>query len=111
LLTLDEVVERQLILFVSLNTNKNSRAVSALGRMLLQNLQLMVGDRYLKSPRQDHSSEPTVSVILDEFAPFAHPNFAYLLQTARGSGVALLFAVQSIPQLRSVNRSFADELS
>ncbi|HEU4416368.1 MAG TPA: hypothetical protein VFT65_16385, partial [Candidatus Angelobacter sp.] len=43
LLTLDEIVDQELILFVSLNTNKNARAVTALGRMLLQNLQLMVG--------------------------------------------------------------------
>jgi hypothetical protein len=34
------VIEKELILFVSLNTNKNSKAVTALGRMLLQNMQL-----------------------------------------------------------------------
>jgi LysR substrate binding domain len=37
LLSLDEVIDKELILFVSLNTNKNSKAVTALGRMLLQN--------------------------------------------------------------------------
>jgi type IV secretory system conjugative DNA transfer VirD4/TraG family protein len=110
LLTLDEVIERDLILFVSLNTNKNSRAVTALGRMLLQNLQLMVGERYLDRER-GAGEPPMVSVILDEFAPFAHPNFAQMLQTARGSNVALLFSVQSIPQLRSVSRNFGDEIS
>ena len=46
LLTLDEVIDKELILFVSLNTNKNAKAVTALGRMLLQNLQLIVGQRY-----------------------------------------------------------------
>src|SRR5260370_6455402 len=45
-LSLDEVIDQGLILIVSLNTNKNSRAVRALGRMLLQNLQLMIGKRY-----------------------------------------------------------------
>src|SRR6266852_2406239 len=46
LLSLDEVIEQELILFVSLNTNKNAKAVTALGRMLLQNVQLMIGKRY-----------------------------------------------------------------
>ena len=31
LLSLDEVIDKELILFVSLNTNKNSKAVTALG--------------------------------------------------------------------------------
>jgi len=43
LLTLDDVLENGLILFVSLNANRNQRAVEALGKILLQNIQLMVG--------------------------------------------------------------------
>src|SRR5260370_29009161 len=52
-----------------------------------------------------------VSVVLDEFAPFAYPNFAQILQTARGSNVAFLFSLQSIPQLETVSRGFRDEVS
>lgn len=111
LLTLDEVVDEGLILFVSLNTNKNSRAVTALGRMILQNLQLMVGKRYLNEEERRRFGAPMVSVILDEFAPFAYPNFSQILQTARGSNIGLLFSLQSIPQLRSVSRSFGDDVS
>jgi hypothetical protein len=111
LLTLDKVVDQGLVLFVSLNTNKNARAVTALGRMLLQNLQLMVGKRYLNEQERRRDGRPMVSVILDEFAPFAYPNFAQILQTARGSNIALLFSLQSIPQLRSVSRSFGDDVS
>ena len=51
LLSLDEVIDKELILFVSLNTNKNSKAVTALGRMLLQNMQLMIGKRYENEQR------------------------------------------------------------
>jgi hypothetical protein len=110
LLTLDQVIDQELILFVSLNTNKNIKAVTALGRMLLQNLQLLVGKRYLDEvPRGQ--GRPMVSVILDEFAPFVYPNFAQILQTARGSNIAFLLSLQSIPQLRSVSRSFGDDVS
>lgn len=111
LLTFDDIVAKELILFVSLNTNKNSKAVTALGRMLLQNLQLMVGERYQNSHDKQRYPSPMVSVILDEFAPFAYPNFAQILQTARGSNVALLFSLQSIPQLKNVSRSFGNDVS
>ncbi|HTC92021.1 MAG TPA: type IV secretory system conjugative DNA transfer family protein [Terriglobales bacterium] len=111
LLTLDEVIDQELILFVSLNANRNSRAVTALGRMLLQNLQLMVGKRYQNGHDRLGEGLPMVSVVLDEFAPFAYPNFAQILQTARGSNVAFLFSLQSIPQLETVSRGFRDEVS
>src|SRR5260370_1940830 len=111
LLTLDEVIDRELILFVSLNANRNSRAVTALGRMLLQNLQLMVGKRYQNGHDRLGEGLPMVSVVLDEFAPFAYPNFAQILQTARGSNVACLFSLQSIPQLETVSRGFRVEVS
>lgn len=111
LLTLDEVIDQELILFVSLNANKNAKAVTALGRMLLQNLQLIVGQRYQNEQGRRGEGRPMVSVILDEFAPFAYANFAQILQTARGSNIALLFSLQSIPQLRTVSRSFGDDVS
>jgi hypothetical protein len=107
LLTLDDVIDQKLILFVSLNTNKNPRAVTALGRMLLQSLQLMVANRYLSG----QTNTTPVSVILDEFAPFAYPGFSQILQTARGSNISLLFSLQSIPQLESVSRGFAEDVS
>jgi len=111
LLTLEEVIDRELILFVSLNASKNAKAVTALGRMLLQNLQLVVGSRYLNRKETSPHDQPMVSVLLDEFAPFAHANFAQMLQTARGSNVALLFSLQSIPQLRTVSHNFGDDVS
>jgi len=40
LLSIDEVIEQELILFVTLNVNKNTEPVLALGKMLLQNLHL-----------------------------------------------------------------------
>jgi hypothetical protein len=111
LLTLDEVLEKDLILFVSLNTNRNQRAVEALGKILLQNIQLMVGKRYGQPSGSRSSGEPMVSVILDEFALFAYPGFAQVLQTARGARVSFLFSFQSLPQLRRVSQAFADEVS
>jgi hypothetical protein len=79
LLTLDDVFEKDLILFVSLNTNRNQRAVEALGKILLQNIQLMVGKRYARSAAEKQTDEPMLSVILDEFASYASPGFTQVL--------------------------------
>jgi hypothetical protein len=111
LLSLDEVINKELILFVSLNTNKNSKAVTALGRMLLQNMQLIIGKRYENEQERRREDRPMISIILDEFAPFAYSNFSQILQTARGTNTAFLFALQSLPQLLKVGRGFKDDLS
>jgi hypothetical protein len=111
LLSIDEVIEQELILFVSLNVNKNSKAVTALGRMLLQNMQLVIGKRYENEAERARCDKPMVSVVLDEFAPFAYSNFAQILQTARGTNTAFLFALQSLPQLLRVGRGFQDDIS
>ena len=111
LLTLDDVFEKDLILFVSLNTNRNQRAVEALGKILLQNIQLMVGKRYAQATSDRDADEPMLSVILDEFAPFAYPGFTQVLQTARGARVSFLFSFQSLPQLQRVSQAFSDEVS
>jgi hypothetical protein len=111
LLTLDDVLEQDLILFVSLNANRNQRAVEALGKILLQNIQLMVGKRYAQPASIQRADEPMLSVILDEFAPFAYPGFTQVLQTARGARVSFLFSFQSFPQLQRVSQAFADEVS
>ena len=111
LLTLDEVVEKDLILFVNLNTSKNKRACEALGKILLQNIQLMVGKRYGRSRADRKPNEPMVSMIFDEITPFVFPEFAHNVQTARGAMVSLLFSFQAVPQMQQVSQAFADEIT
>lgn len=111
LLSIDEVIEQELILFVTLNVNKNTEPVIALGKMLLQNLQLVVGKRYESDEQRTRSSRPMFSVVLDEFAPFGYRNFAQILQTARGTHTAFLFSMQSLPQLIHVGRGFKEDVT
>ena len=111
LLSIDEVIEQELILFVSLNVNKNTEPVRALGKMLLQNLQLVVGKRYESEEQRRRANRPLFSVVLDEFAPFGYRNFAQILQTARGTHTAFLFSMQSLPQLMQVGRGFKEDVT
>src|SRR3989441_372371 len=111
LLSIDEVIEQELILFVSLNVNKNTEPVRALGKMLLQNMQLVVGKRYQSEEQRRRTNRPMFSVVLDEFAPFGYRNFAQILQTARGTNTAFLFSMQSLPQLMQVGHGFKEEVT
>ena len=111
LLSIDDVIEQELILFVTLNVNKNTEPVRALGKMLLQNLQLVVGKRYESAGLAGQGSRPLFSVVLDEFAPFGYRNFPQILQTARGTNTAFLFSMQSLPQLMHVGRGFKEDVA
>lgn len=109
ILTLDDVIDNKLILYLSLNANVNAKAVTALGRIVLQNLQLMIGRRYSLS---NHDTQHNfVSVLMDEFAPFAYAEFANIINTARGSNVAFFFAMQNQQQLLKVNEAFRSDLA
>ena len=111
LLSLDDVIDQELILFVTLNVNKNTEPIRALGKMLLQNLQLVVGKRYENETHRRRLNRPLFSVVLDEFAPFGYRNFPQILQTARGTNTAFLFSMQSLPQLMHVGRGFKEDVT
>jgi len=111
LLSLDDVIDQELILVVSLNINKNPEPMRSLGKMLLQNLQLVIGKRYESEEHRLRANRPTLSIVLDEFAPFGYRNFAQILQTARGTNTAFLFSMQALPQLMQVDRGFKEDVS
>ena len=111
LLSINDVIDNELILFVSLNINKNAAPVKALGKMMLQNLQLVVGKRYETETERKRRNKPLFSVVMDEFAPFGYSNFAQILNTARGTNTAFLFSLQSLPQLLEVGKGFQQDVS
>lgn len=111
LLSIDDVIEQELILVVSLNINKNPEPMRSLGKMILQNLQLVIGKRYESEEHRLRSNRPILSVVLDEFAPFGYRNFAQILQTARGTNTAFLFSMQALPQLMQVDPGFKEDVS
>jgi hypothetical protein len=111
LLSIDDVIEQELILVVSLNINKNPEPMRSLGKMILQNLQLVIGKRYESEEHRLRINRPMLSVVLDEFAPFGYRNFAQILQTARGTNTAFLFSMQALPQLMQVDRGFKEDVS
>ena len=63
LLSINDVIEQELILFVTLNVNKNTEPVRALGKMLLQNIQLVVGKRYESEEERKRVNRPLFSIV------------------------------------------------
>jgi hypothetical protein len=104
LISIEEIIERGEILCISLNTSANDATTTALGRMILQNIQMVIGARYEQSSRDVYM--PFVSVTMDEFAPIAYHNFASIVHTARGSNTAFNFSMQSAPQMLEIGRGF-----
>jgi Type IV secretory pathway, VirD4 components len=105
------VIDQELILFVTLNINKNTEPVRALGKDAAAELAAVVGKRYESEEERRRMNRPILSVVLDEFAPFGYRNFAQILQTARGTNTAFLFSMQSLPQLLQVGKGFKDDVT
>ena len=96
---------------MTLNVNKNTEPVRALGKMLLQNIQLVVGKRYESEEERKRANRPLFCVVMDEFAPFGYQNFSQILNTARGTNTAFLFSMQSLPQLLKVGKGFKEDVT
>jgi type IV secretory pathway TraG/TraD family ATPase VirD4 len=111
LLSINDVIQQELILFVTLNVNKNTEPVRALGKMLLQNIQLVVGKHYESEEERKRVNRPLFSIVMDEFAPFGYQNFSQILNTARGTNTAFLFSMQSLPQLLKVGKGFKEDVT
>src|SRR5258708_8659794 len=69
LLSLDDVIDQELILLVSLNINKNPEPMRSLGKMLLQNLQLVIGKRYETKDHRPRRNTPLPQLFLSGSSP------------------------------------------
>jgi hypothetical protein len=108
--TFEEVIEKRQILIVSMNVGTDSQASRSLGRILMRDLQSVIGARY--DDYTHNKKHSFVSVVLDEFGLYAYSGFSNIIHTARQANAGFLFSFQSIKQLSStVGESFADDVS
>jgi type IV secretory pathway TraG/TraD family ATPase VirD4 len=110
LLTIEDVVEKNLILLVTMNIPKNSAATTTVGRIILRDLQSIISKRYDDySLNKKHSF---LSIVLDEFGLFAYVGFSKIIHTARQANASFIFSFQNINQLAGdVGQSFAHDVS
>jgi type IV secretory pathway TraG/TraD family ATPase VirD4 len=110
LLTLEDVIEKKLILLVTMNIPKDSTSTATLGKMILRDLQTVIAKRY--DNYQLNKQHSFVSVVLDEFGLFAYSGFSKIIHTARQANVSFIFSFQSINQLAGdVGETFSHDVS
>lgn len=103
-----EAVDEGRITYVLMNSMKLRETASVFGKMILQDLMRLAGDRY--SELDGGKQHKPVTLIIDEFAAFAIPEFIEFMDRARGAGIGIVFAHQSRADLRSITPEFQDRI-
>lgn len=103
-----EAVDEARITYVLMNSMKLRETASVFGKMILQDLMRLAGDRY--SELDSEKQHRPVTLIIDEFAAFAIPEFIEFMDRARGAGIGIVFAHQSRADLRDLSPTFQERM-
>jgi type IV secretory pathway TraG/TraD family ATPase VirD4 len=100
---LKEAMSSRKITYFMMNNLKLKETAAIMGKMILQDLMKTVGniydDRtYIRNP---------VTLIIDEFASFATPDFGEFIEKARGAGISIVVTYQSRKSLDHIEQSLA----
>ncbi len=98
---------KQKIFLILLPTLKYQQLGRQLGKLLLQELGWVVGERASRTGR--HS--PFTPVYLDEFSAFVYPGFTNILNKARSSQIPFHLSHQSLGDLEMVSPEFAQVIA
>jgi type IV secretory pathway TraG/TraD family ATPase VirD4 len=102
---LKDAIGNARITYFSINSLKLRESATVFAKLLLQDLMKFVGETYATSEVRN----PT-TVIIDEFASFAMPEFIELMDRARGAGIGIVLAHQSRADLRAVSPEFQERI-
>ncbi|MBT7609289.1 MAG: TraM recognition domain-containing protein [Bacteriovoracaceae bacterium] len=94
------------VVYLFMNSMGLKEVATSVGRMILQDLMKEVGHIYDSRIKL----ETSVSVVIDEFASFATPDFINFLDKARGAEVELMLAHQSMADLKEVSDNFGTRI-
>lgn len=90
-----------------MNSLKLKESAQLIGKMILQDLMSFVGDHYSQVTPTEHKP---ITLITDEFAAFAMPNFIEFMDRARGAGIGIIIAHQARADLKSVSPEFQERI-
>lgn len=95
------------IAYLFMNSLKLKETASIMGKLMLMDLMKTVGSIY-----DDRSFEKRpITLIIDEFASFATPDFGEFIEKARGAGIGVIVAYQSRQSLNSIEGDLALKLN
>ena len=99
-LTMEHPLRSGEVLYMCMNSLRLKEIASVSGKMILQDLMKGVGKLY------DNGEKTKVTLVIDEFASFATSDFIHFLDKARGAGVEIVIAHQSMADLREISENF-----
>jgi type IV secretory pathway TraG/TraD family ATPase VirD4 len=91
------------VAYLFMNSLKLKDTASIMGKLMLQDLMKAVGNIYDDRNAIKH---PT-TLIIDEFASFATPDFGEFIEKARGAGISIVIAYQSRKSLDHIEDNLA----
>ncbi|MGZ3807082.1 MAG: type IV secretory system conjugative DNA transfer family protein, partial [Bacteriovorax sp.] len=100
---LKEAMSSGKITYFMMNNLKLKETASIMGKMILQDLMKTVGNIY---DDRTYKRNP-VTLIIDEFASFATPDFGEFIEKARGAGISIIVTYQSRKSLDHIEQSLA----
>ena len=100
---LKEAMSSGKITYFMMNNLKLKETAAIMGKLILQDLMKTVGNIY---DDRNYTRNP-VTLIIDEFASFATPDFGEFIEKARGAGISIVVTYQSRKSLDHIEQSLA----
>ena len=100
---LQEAMSSGKITYFMMNNLKLKETAAIMGKLILQDLMKTVGNIY---DDRTYKRNP-VTLIIDEFASFATPDFGEFIEKARGAGISIVVTYQSRKSLDHIEQSLA----
>jgi conjugal transfer pilus assembly protein TraD len=105
-LTLDESLSKNLIVYFQLPVLLSPFLGKAMGKLVLQCLQSAISKRHLDKSKV----HKFFSVMLDDFTEYLYPGFVSILNKSRSANVGVVFAHQSLGDLKVLGDPIANSI-
>lgn len=104
-LTIDEALEKNLIVYFQLPVLLSPFLGKATGKLILQSLQSAVANRHRGS-----NNKKFFSVFLDDFSEYLYPGFVSILNKSRSANVGIVFAHQALGDIQTLGDPVANSI-
>jgi len=102
------IINQGKIVYFQLPVMKYSVIGKALGKMILQDIQSIVGGRQSTNVDASFTTKNFYPCYFDEFFSLAYPSFVELINKARSANVAIHLGHQSLADLAQVSKEFKE---
>lgn len=104
--TFQEAIDQGLITYFLMNSMSSKETATAVGKLLLQDLMGYVGRVYDSGGVRRRP----ITLVIDEFAEFAIPEFPSFLNRVRGAGIGVMIAHQTRGDLKAVGEDYQNKI-